>query len=219
MIAKNFCKNTITPLKPTDTGIFALRQMSDNHVRHLPVVDGDVFIGLLSEDDVLHSNPELNVELYQYAMARPFAHEDDHLFEIMHKMGQYKLTVIPVLDELEQYSGCITLEDLLPAFTEAAYLNEKGNILVLESAPKGFSLAEIARIVESENARILSYFITTPSDNSTVEITLKLSKPEVGSIVAALQRFDYEVKGTYSESDYAEDMQDRYDAFMSYLNV
>ncbi len=219
MIAKNICKNTLAPLKPTDTGIFALRQMSDNHVRHLPVTDGDMFVGLLSEDDVLHSNPELNVELYRYAMARPFAFESDHLYEVMHKMGLYKLTVIPVLDEMEHYCGCITLEDLLPAFTEASYLNEKGNILVLESAPHGFSLSEIARIVESEHAQILSYFVTTPSDNATVEITLKLNKTEIGSIVAALQRFDYEVKGTYSESDYAEDMSDRYEAFMSYLNV
>jgi hypothetical protein len=61
--------------------------------------------------------------------------------------------------------------------------------------------------------------VTTPSECVTVEITLKLNKTEVGSIVAALQRFDYEVKGPYTESDYAEDMQDRYDAFMSYLNV
>jgi CBS domain-containing protein len=219
MIAKNICKNVLAPLKPTDTGIFALRQMADNHVRHLPVTDGNVLIGLLSEDDVLHSNPELNVELYRYAMARPFALESDHLYEVMHKMGLYKLTVIPVLDEFEHYQGCITLEDLLPAFTEAAYLHEKGNILVLESKPHDFSLAEIARIVESEHAQILSYFVTTPSECVTVEITLKLNKTEVGSIVAALQRFDYEVKGTYTESDYAEDMQDRYDAFMSYLNV
>ena len=193
--------------------------MSDSHVRHLPVTDGNLFVGLVSEDDVLHSNPELNVELYRYAMARPFAREDDHLYEVMHKMGQYRLTVIPVLDESEHYLGCISLEDLLPAFTEAAYLNEKGNILVLESAPRGFSLAEIARIVESENAKILSYFITTHSDNETVEITLKLNKTDVGNIIAVLQRFDYEVKGTYNESDYVEDMQDRYDAFMSYLNV
>lgn len=219
MIAKNICKNTLTPLKPTDTGIFALRQMSDNHVRHLPVTDGDILIGLLSEDDILHSNPELNVELYRYAMARPFAREDDHLYEIMHKMGLYKLTVIPVLDDSDHYKGSITLEDLLPAFTEAAYLNEKGNILVLEATPHDYSLSEIARIIESENARILSYFITTPSESASVEITLKLNKTEVGKIVAALQRYGYEIKGTYTESDYVDDMQDRYDAFLSYLNI
>jgi CBS domain-containing protein len=219
MIAKNISKNTLSPLKPTDTGIFALRQMSDNHVRHLPVTDGNLLVGLLSEDDILHSNPELNVELYRYAMARPFAHEEDHLYEIMHKMGLYKLTVIPIINELDHYTGCITLEDLLPSFTEAAYLNEKGNILVLEAAPHDYSLSEIARIIESENAQILSYFITTPSESATVEITLKINKTEVGNIVAALQRFEYNVKGSYAESDYAEDLQDRYDAFLSYLNV
>jgi acetoin utilization protein AcuB len=219
MIAKNLIRTTLAPLKPNDTGIFALRQMSDNHVRHLPVVDGLLFIGLLAEDDILHSNPELNVELYRYAMARPFAYESDHLYEIMHKMGQFRLTVIPVVDEMENYIGSITLEDLLPTFTDAAYLSENGSIIVLEAAPHDYSLAEIARIVESENAQILSYFITTPTENTAVEITLKLNRTEVGSIIAALQRFDYHIKGSYSESDYEEDMQERYDAFISYLNV
>jgi acetoin utilization protein AcuB len=219
MIAKNLIRTTLTPLKPSDTGIFALRQMSDNHVRHLPVVDGLLFIGLLAEDDILHSNPELNVELYRYAMARPFAYESDHLYEIMHKMGQFRLTVIPVVDEMENYLGSITLEDLLPTFTDAAYLNENGSIIVLEAAPHDYSLAEIARIVEAENAQILSYFITTPTENTEVEITLKLNRTEVGSIIAALQRFDYHIKGSYASSDYEEDLQERYDAFLSYLNV
>jgi acetoin utilization protein AcuB len=219
MIAKNLIRTTLAPLKPTDTGIFALRQMSDNHVRHLPVVDGVLFIGLLAEDDILHSNPELNVELYRYAMARPFAYESDHLYEIMHKMGQFRLTVIPVVDEMENYLGAITLEDLLPSFTDAAYLSENGSIIVLEAAPHDYSLAEIARIVESENAQILSYFITTPSENTEVEITLKLNRVEVGGIIAALQRFDYQIKGSYAESDYEEDLQERYDSFLAYMNV
>ncbi len=219
MIAKNLIRTTLVPLKPSDTGIFALRQMSDNHVRHLPVVDGVLLMGLLAEDDILHSNPELNVELFRYAMARPFAYEQDHLYEIMHKMGQFRLTVIPIVDEQENYLGCITLEDLLPSFTDAAYLSEKGSIIVLESAPHDYSLAEIARIIESENAQILSYFITTPTENTDVEITLKLNRTEIGSIVAALQRFDYFIKGSYAESDYEEDLQERYDSFLSYLSV
>lgn len=219
MIAKNLIRTTIAPLKPTDTGIFALRQMSDYHVRHIPVVDGAILVGLLAEDDILHSNPELNVELYRYAMARPFAYESDHLYEVMHKMGMFKLTVIPIVDEQENYTGCITLEDLLPAFTEAAYLNEKGSIIVLEAAPRDYALSEIARIVEGENTQILSYFITTATESNEVEITLKLNRMDVANVIAALQRFDYIIKGSFSESDYEEDMQERYDAFLSYLNV
>lgn len=219
MIAKNLIRTTIAPLKPTDTGIFALRQMSDYHVRHIPVVDGAILVGLLAEDDILHSNPELNVELYRYAMARPFAYESDHLYEVMHKMGMFKLTVIPIVDEQENYTGCITLEDLLPTFTEAAYLNEKGSIIVLEAAPRDYALSEIARIVEGENTQILSYFITTATESNEVEITLKLNRMDVANVIAALQRFDYIIKGSFSESDYEEDMQERYDAFLSYLNV
>jgi acetoin utilization protein AcuB len=219
MIAKNLIRTTLVPLKSTDTGIFALQQMADNHIRHLPVVEGPLLIGLLSEDDILHSNPELNVELYRYAMARPFAYEQDHLYEIMHKMGQFRLTVIPVVDEQENYLGSITLEDLLPTFTDAAYLAESGSIIVLEAAPHDYSLAEIARIIESENAQVLSYFITTPIENTDVEITLKINRIEINSIIKTLQRFGYYVKGTYAESDYESDLQDKYDSFISYLNV
>jgi hypothetical protein len=52
-----------------------------------------------------------------------------------------------------------------------------------------------------------------------LEVTLKFNSREVSRLVATYERFNYRVKAAYQESDYAEDLQERYDGLMSYLNV
>ena len=54
MIAEKLLTNTIVPLCPSDTGEDALGVMNDFFVRHLPVVDNDLRLGLVSEDDLLN---------------------------------------------------------------------------------------------------------------------------------------------------------------------
>ena len=57
------------------------------------------------------------------------------------------------------------------------------------------------------------------NDEGLVEITLKVNTMEISRIIATLGRFDYNIKGAFSESDYVEELQERYDALMSYLSV
>jgi hypothetical protein len=80
-------------------------------------------------------------------------------------------------------------------------------------------LAEIARIVESENTKILSCFISTPHGLENLELTLKLNRQDLKHVIATLTRFGYDVKSSYFESDYLDTLQDRYDGLMRYLDV
>jgi acetoin utilization protein AcuB len=219
MIAKNLIRTTIPPLKTTDSGDFALQQMNEFHIRQLPIVDGDTLLGLIAEDDIFHYDIDDEIGTYGMPLARPIVHENDHLYEVMEKMSKFRLSVIPVINESNQYTGCITLEDLLFAFADSSAVGEPGSILILEAGMHNYSFAQIGRIVESEGASIMSSFTRTNPDDGMVEITLKINKMEIGSIIAAFNRFDYEIKGAFSESDYVEELQERYDALMSYLSV
>lgn len=219
MIAKNLIRTTISPLKTTDSGDFALQQMAELHVRHLPIVDGEKLLGLIAEDDIFHFDIDDEIGTYGMPMARPFVKANDHLYEVMQKMATFRLTVIPIMDENEHYEGCISLEDLLFAFADSTAVSEMGSIIVIEAAQHDYSFAEIGRIVESEGAIILSSFTRLDVEEGMVEITLKINRMEVAAIIATLARFDYHIKGAYSESDYVEELRERYDSLMNFLSV
>ena len=80
-------------------------------------------------------------------------------------------------------------------------------------------MAQIAQIVESDNARILSSYIMSPSDSTKLEITLKINQVELASIIRTFERYDYKIKASYQKSRTDDDIQFKYDALINYLNL
>ncbi|PIZ05339.1 MAG: CBS domain-containing protein, partial [Flavobacteriales bacterium CG_4_10_14_0_8_um_filter_32_5] len=81
-----------------------------------------------------------------------------------------------------------------------------------------YSLSEIAKIVESDNAKILASFITSHPDSTKLEVTLKINKNEITRILSTFERFNYQITASYNETDYQVDLQNKYDEFMRFLN-
>ncbi|MBR9920444.1 MAG: CBS domain-containing protein [Bacteroidetes bacterium] len=221
MIATDIISNDLIPLRTSDTGDDALSIMSDFYVKHLPIVNDKQLLGLLSEDDILENDVSEPVGSYHLSLQYPYVRMDDHLYEVMRLIAEFDLTVIPVVDEKENYIGMISLQDLLNYFAQTGSFTEPGGIIVLEMHRRDYSLSEIARLVESEQAAILSAFIssTLGPDQSLVHVTIKVNRQQTNTIVATFQRFGYEVKATFGEREMLDDLKERYDSLMSYLNV
>jgi len=219
MIAKELLSYEVSPLRTSDTGEEAITIMSIYHVKHLPIVNEVQFLGLISEEDILNHDLDEAIGSYSLSLARPFAYENDHIFEVMSKMAQGSLTVIPVIDLEDNFVGVITQEDLLLYYAKSFSFSEPGSIVVIKTSKPNYSLAEIARIVESESASIISSFLTTSESSNEVQVTLKINKQDINSIIASFQRFDYEIEAMFSEYEYIDDLKERYDSLMAYLNV
>jgi CBS domain-containing protein len=204
----------------SDSGEKALTWMSDFHVRHLPIVKDTQLLGIISEDEILNfMDPDESIEHNEPQLKSPFVLANQHLYDIMKLIVDHNLTIIPVLDADKKYLGLITLEDLIKHLADTGAITQPGGVLVLEVPPRDYSLAEIARLVESEKAIILSSFISSPYGKEHLEVTLKLNKQDLKHVVATLERFGYTIKASFFESDYLDSLQDRYDALMRYLNV
>jgi acetoin utilization protein AcuB len=220
MIAKSFLSALIPSIKSSETAEKALMWMADFHVQHLPVVEDGHFLGVISEDDIYElSKPEVTIAEHSYSNKNSFVNEYEHVYEIVKMAVRHQLTLVPVIDDNEVYLGAITQEALLAYFAQATSINEPGSILVLEVSERNYSLAEIARLAEYEQATILSSNVTSQPNSILMEITLKFNTREVGRLVATYERFNYTVKASFQESDYMEDYQDRYDSLMSYLSI
>ncbi|MEL6658426.1 MAG: CBS domain-containing protein [Bacteroidota bacterium] len=219
MIAENLISDAIIPLRTSDTGSEALSIMNEFHIRHLPIVNNEELLGLLSEDEILDHDAEEPVGSYRLHLLHTFVRVNDHLYDVMRLVAEYQLTAVPVVDDQKRYIGIITAEDLIRQFAESGSFREPGGLIVLEMSRQDYSLAQLARIVESENAVILSAQINTFPDSPRIEVTLKVNKQNILNIIASFERFDYEVKATFNELEYSDGLRERYDSLISYLNV
>ena len=80
MIAKEMISDVIPALKTSDTGITALNWMDIFKVSHLPIVNDEEFLGLISENDIYDLNmPEEPLGNHQLSLLRPYVTEDQHV--------------------------------------------------------------------------------------------------------------------------------------------
>jgi CBS domain-containing protein len=220
MKAAEIISKNIPSLKTSDTGSRAMRLMSEYHVTHLPIVNEFQLLGLISEEDILNAHGEEDaIGALPLSFMRPFIHDHEHLFEVLKVASEFRLTVIPVIDKEENYLGVITRDDLLNYFASATDILETGSIIVLELNVKDYLLSEIVRIIESNAAKVLCIFAGTNNDSSKMELTIKINQTELQPIIADLNRHNYTVKETFQEAEYFDNLKERYDSLMNYLNI
>src|SRR5690606_12100350 len=97
--------------------------------------------------------------------------------------------------------------------------NDEGAIIVLELGIRDNALSHVARIIEAEKTSILSTTVHQIPDSSKLEMTIKVNKTNISSVVASLWRNDYVVKATFRDGGAQSAIQDRYDLLMHYLDL
>lgn len=221
MLAKDLISDVVPALKTSDTGKQALSWMDIFRISHLPIVNNQDFLGLISDKDIYDLNmAEEPIGNHKLSLFSPYVLVSQHIYEVIEIISRLELTVVPVMDENKHYMGLITQNDLLHTFANLSALKQPGGILELELNVNDYSLTEISQIVESNNARILSLYVSSPEDSMKMNITLKVNVTDITSIIQTFNRYDYTVEASYMESDEMEDLlHNRFDAFMKYLSI
>lgn len=220
MIARQLISETITPLRSTETGAGALGMMDELRVSHLPIVEDEEFLGLISDTDILtYNNFAETIGSHPLSLSNAYTMENQHIFDVIRIIDTMKLTLLPVLDEKKHYLGSITLASLSHHLSGLMALNNPGGIIILELNDKDYLLTEIAQIVESNDAKVLGMYITTFPDSTRMEVTLKINKIDIGPILQTFIRYNYSIKASFSEDTYTESLQERYNSLMNYLNI
>ncbi len=207
-------------IKPDDSIGFALDRMNELHCSQLPVVDDHDLMGLLSEDDLLTAHDETQpVRTLSVSLRFVYLYAYQHSYDALQYMAAHQLSVLPVLDKDNAFVGVLTLTELMRALNETMGNNESGAIIVLEFGKHDVSFSHIAHLFESENVHILNTAVREIPETTKVEMTIKVDKKNISSLVASLWRFDYIVKATFNDGSQDSDIQERYDILMNYLNL
>ena len=83
-----------------------------------------------------------------------------------------------------------------------------------------YSLSQIAQIIEGNNVKVLSIYITSSKDSTKMEVTIKVNTSDLSSVIRTFERYNYEVMTWVTTNDTMDDFySERYDQLMKYLNI
>lgn len=220
MIVHEFLSSTLFPLKKTDTCEKALELLNEFCISDLPVVDGETVLGYVNSFDLVDApdpsepiEPLITKDLITHIRA------NQHFLELIALFGSNKLTTMSVVDDANNYMGIVSLKEFIKKLSETNTFLEVGSIIQLQINVREYSLAEISRIVESNDARILGVFISSVKNTQLLNVSLKLNTTNLKSIIATFERFGYNNVSSFLREDTLNYLQDRYNLLMKYLNM
>lgn len=219
MLTVELINNNIPRLKLQDTAGKALQLINDFRVTHLPVIADEKYLGLISEEDLQDADEKMPIELMQENFIDAAVHENEHFLTAVNCCNQYDTTVVPVVNEEKELVGVITSPDLLKALGNFAGTNEIGGIIVLEMERSQFTISEISRIVESNDATILHLNTTVHAETGMLTVTLHINKKEIAAVVATFERYEYDVIYYFGNENFENEIHSNYRHLMNYLDL
>ena len=229
MIAEELINPMIPPLKLSDSTEKAVKWMEEFRVNQLPVVKNRKYLGMVSEEDILEGeddestkqpSPETTLETVKFDYENVYVMHYQHFYNVMETAIRNKVQVVPVLDEHAEFLGVITVNDTIAAFGQMSALQGEGGIIVLSMPERDYSLSQISRYVEENEAKILSAYVSPDEmDPFRIRLTLKINTTDLTRIISTLERFDYRIIAQFQENGNKDEDNDRLDLLMKYLNI
>lgn len=219
MIAKFAIEESIPYLKISDTLEFSLELMEEFKQEHLPVLKGKELVGVVSEQQLLDAINSETLEDMAFPLIKIAVNENAHIFDAMKAGFESSSSVLPVVNADGLYIGLISPKSLLNKLSAFNFAKELGGIFVLEVAAHDYSLAEISRLVESNKAAVLSIATSKLTDSDKIQVTVKVNTLDLTYIIATLERYDYNISHIFHQAEQIDQLQERYDGLMHYLNV
>jgi|ERR1035437_447197 acetoin utilization protein AcuB len=220
MLAIELNNNIIPRLQLEDTVGKALQLINDFKVSHLPVVSEEKYLGLISEDDLLDAdNKKMHIQLLQDEFIDISIKENEHFLKAVNISNQYQTSVVPVVNEDKEFLGSISGQNLLRTLGNFSGAQEIGGIIVLEMERSRFAISEISRIVESNEATILHLNTTIQPETGLLTVTIHINKKELSMVVAAFERYEYDVIYYFGEEKFENEIHSNYRHLMNYLNI
>ena len=218
MITRKLISKEIQTITLEQSGAEALAIMQEYHLSHLAILSNNELLGVISEEDIWGMYDENNkLESIKEKIQHFFMPLGKDVFEVIKYMDEHKLSLLPMLAN-EKYVGSITHESIISSLASIVAIQESGGVIILEMMKKEYSMSEIAQIVESNGARILSAYITDVDDRDIIKLTLKLNIIDIAPIIQTFERYKYTVAASYNQSENKDNLIDRYDLLMRYLN-
>lgn len=219
MLAAQLINTSFPSVHLLDKASFALQLMEDYDVQHLCVITEDKYVGIVDKNALLDTDETAVIATLQDDFIMVSVHADAHFLTASSLLSLHELTMLPVVSTSADLLGVITANQMLAHLSSFVGADEKGGIIVLEMERRQYSLGEIVRLIETNDAYVTQLNTATDLQTGMLLVTIKINRIEVSMIVATFQRYDYSVKYYFGEENYQNELKENYNHLLSYLNM
>lgn len=209
---------TLPIFKVGDSLKKVIKFFNESTYSHVAVLEGNVFIGVLDENDLDNYEKDKKIEDYRYNLETFFVRKETSWLDVLEVFSKNEANLLPVLDDNGLVLGYYDLIDIVDEFIDTPFFTEPGGILVLAKGIKDYSFSEIAQIVESNNVKLIGGFITDIR-NDVIQITIKIGTTHLNEIIQSFRRYNYSILYGNNDDQFIEDLKQRSDYLDKYLNV
>jgi acetoin utilization protein AcuB len=195
MIVRNYMSRNLATIDARATVSQALKVMRRKNIRHLPVLEGEKLLGMITDKDI---NASAGQALFAQLTMRELMHQpvaisaDTAVSQAAYLLFTRKITGLLVMED-GNLAGIITLADMLKVLVVILDVLDHGIRLHLEINHKD-SLENVYNVIYDQGAAIISVAILGGAGN-IYSFRLKESSPGQGdAIVGILRSMGYTVE-------------------------
>lgn len=218
MIVTDYISKDFIPAKLNQKVGHGLELIKEFGLTHIPVFEGLSFVGMISKETLEESDAEENLSGLREFNELFYMTENGSLLDAVQNFHHHTSNILVVLNAEQQYEGMLMMDDVISGLSTLPFISEPGAIMIVEVSQKQFSISEVAKIAESNNARIIGLFITGYQEDK-IQITLKLIAENLASVGETFERFNYKVIFKFFNDEKEDLMKDRFDMLMKYLDI
>lgn len=215
---QQFILNDIQPLSLNDSIQTALDIALEYKFSHIPVVENNVYLGCLIAEDAENAMENSTVADFKFTLDKFFTLNTTSWFDVLQIFSKNDSNLVPVLDANNKYVGFYELSDCIKLLSDTPFLSEEGSTIIVEKSINSYSFSEVTQIIESNNSKILGFFISNFTDG-TVQLSIKLNTANMSGVLQTFRRYDYDVISDHIDDSYANNLKNNSDYLDKYLNM
>jgi predicted transcriptional regulator len=185
---------------------------------HFPILEGSVFIGCISKNDLETFEQNKTITNYRYSLEVFFARSTMIWLDVLEVFAKNQTNIVPVLNETNQYIGYYEITEIIKLFNETTFLKEPGGIIIVEKGVLEFSMSEAVQIVESNNGKVLGILVSDATADA-IQATIKIALGGMNEILQTFRRYNYTIISEHQEDTYLNSLKERSDYLDKYLNL
>lgn len=214
----DYINNDFKAIKSSDSIESVMNFFEESRFSHFPVVEDGVYIGCISSEEVETYDSSKKISDYSYSLKGFFVRTNLFWIDVLEVFSRNNTTVIPVLDEENNYVGYYEITEVIRNFYDTPFVKDFGGVIIVEKSILDFTMSQVVQIVESNGGKILGLYVSNTTPDK-VQVTIKIVLGSMNEILQSFRRYEYDIISEHKEDVFLNDLKDRSAYLDKYLSI
>ena len=214
----DYINNDFKAIKSSDSIESVMDFFEESRFSHFPVVEDGVYIGCISYEEREADDLSKEISDYSYSLKGFFVRTNLFWIDVLEVFSRNNTTVIPVLDEENNYVGYYEITEVIRNFYDTPFVKDFGGMIIVEKSILDFTMSQVVQIVESNGGKILGLYVSNTTPDK-VQVTIKIVLGGMNEILQSFRRYEYDIISEHKEDVFLNDLKDRSAYLDKYLSI